>query len=146
MYLLLCNLRHAPAHLDGWVGLGAFVALLSGDAAGWTSLTLVPKPHPSLLRLLDDFYVGAPCLCWGRRTMWHNCGDTVFGNIPKKTQHSHCEPLPVCGASLKSVCQHSNRRPTVLKCLLMTSSAGSHGTLRLRELASYLGWVGSGTN
>lgn len=103
---MLCNLsilkmrKHAQwaAHLDGWVGLSGVVTLLSGDAARWTSLTLVPKPHPPLLWLLDDLYEGGWC-CYvearGVKEMWINC--SVPGT--QKTQHLDDE-TPAFSAAL----------------------------------------------
>lgn len=65
----LKNIQHSvqhPAHLNGWVGLGGVAAFLSRYAAGWTSLTFIPEPHPPLLWLLNDVYKGARCLDWCR--------------------------------------------------------------------------------
>lgn len=46
------------------MSLSGVVALLSGNAARWTSLTLVPKPHAPLLWLLNNLDVRG-CLYWG---------------------------------------------------------------------------------
>lgn len=50
-------------HLDSWVGLSGVVTFLTGDAAGRSTLTLVPEPHSPLFWLLDDLYEGG-CCCW----------------------------------------------------------------------------------
>lgn len=51
-------------HLDCWVSLSGVVAFLSGNASSRPPLTLVPKPHPPLLRLLNNLYAGG---CLGKQ-------------------------------------------------------------------------------
>lgn len=149
IFTILKMRKHAQwaAHLDGWVGLSGVVALLSGDAARWTSLTLVPKPHAPLLWLLDDLYEGGWC-CYvearGVKEMWINCG--VPGT--QKTQHPGDETPAFSAALLESVHQRKNNSISVS---IFTNPCGHYqcwfiqNADHLLEAASYLGWVSSGS-
>lgn len=72
-----------PPHLNGWVGFSGVIALLSRYAASGAPLTLIPEPHPPLLRLLDDLYAGASYFevverCRRRETRKKNQGQIVY--------------------------------------------------------------------
>lgn len=135
------------------MGLSGVVTLLSGDAASRPPLTLIPKPHPPLLWLLDDLYEGVCCLDWrtggSERRRRNVTRLQCFGNT--KAQYLDQETLAFYAALLESVCRHRNNSVNVYQspCLLMSSLHSIdqywfiQNTDNLLEVASYLGWVSS---